>query len=785
MFDKSRVWRRVTPVFVCAAIVFVAQMQGPSGSPTESWSYGAASAEGASVTAYQLAAPLARLPDSGALQPDSAIGRALARVRRVSPFLVPGVFATLTTICLFLVTRNLGGGAFGASAAAIGIGVMAPFWAESLMTGVPGTTALWVMAALFALVHGAAAWRRGWILAGFAGLAFATANHPSALAIVPAVVAYLWIMNRRLLPAPAGVVGALFLLAAGLVAFGVGVSQASRAWPAFGLEGNLEWLSAVQQALRGGRSPEVSWLVSARHAMPAVWRQMTSDLGVLGYLLLAFGLWRLWSRRWRDAVLVTGALAGSIVFASQAWGPDLSAALIPLRAMAWIGVGLGATWMVDASPGTWARTGSVLVAFMVPVAGLVSGYTARHTTPIPWVASADGLLQDQVVLPSAIVAEDAFIDRLVFHQLGRSSVSRPAPVRVAPEVQQVDAALRRGLPVVAFHAGGARLAQVHAPTIERQVVVRSVRGLLARLSHGTVVALVAAGPVQTVLGNDIGAAFEPIGARGGTPRPDSTLAIVGVAGSRGSAFESVASGNLSVEIKAGEPIGNSGAEAPARIRLRSVGGGVWIDVNEQTVAYAGSGAALAVLAPDGRLLASYVLAPDLAPQLASVREDVPFYQVASVAAGQAAGPFLFQHPLVRVEEIRLDVQDDARFRDGWYPPESAGFTPFRWTSALDARLDVSLLRAQPLRVSVEAAPAVPPGATQARLALCVNGTDMGWQTAGGGSHTYEWTVPASAWKDGANAVVIRVASLVTPSSPGGDRRALGASVTRIRFTRVD
>ena len=132
----------------------------------------------------------------------------------------------------------------------------------------------------------------------------------------------------------------------------------------------------------------------------------------------------------------------------------------------------------------------------------------------------------------------------------------------------------------------------------------------------------------------------------------------------------------------------------------------------------------------------------------------------------------------------LRMNTSAPFAAGWHSPE-ADPDPFRWTSAPNASVRVSVAPPGPIHVTISATPAALP-AMRPAIDLSVNNCRLPARPMTPGSGDYEWDVEQSCWRAGVNQIWIGTSPLVSPAQlfGGHDTRPLGARIGAIRLTRV-
>jgi hypothetical protein len=160
--------------------------------------------------------------------------------------------------------------------------------------------------------------------------------------------------------------------------------------------------------------------------------------------------------------------------------------------------------------------------------------------------------------------------------------------------------------------------------------------------------------------------------------------------------------------------------------------------------------------------------------------------VASPARAEVCAVTLGNFPVLAgaIDGSERVVADDSRdelFGDGWHPVEEDAAGGFRWTAAPAAHVLVPLGRVSAIRVGVRARVWEDADA-QDVVGLRVNGHRLEPLAVAHGWGTYEWSVPADAWRVGVNDVVVESPRLRRPASGSPDTRLLGIAVREIDFS---
>lgn len=152
-----------------------------------------------------------------------------------------------------------------------------------------------------------------------------------------------------------------------------------------------------------------------------------------------------------------------------------------------------------------------------------------------------------------------------------------------------------------------------------------------------------------------------------------------------------------------------------------------------------------------------------------------------VCAGVQPGPLRLGRAANASASLRMN--DAAPFVTGWHPVE-ADPDFFRWTSAPEALVGVSMAPPGDVRVTITATPAARPS-QQPTIGLIVNGCRLPAQPMQTGQGDYEWVAPERCWRSGMNRVWIAITPLISPASfsKTHDTRLLGARIGAIRLAR--
>ncbi len=132
----------------------------------------------------------------------------------------------------------------------------------------------------------------------------------------------------------------------------------------------------------------------------------------------------------------------------------------------------------------------------------------------------------------------------------------------------------------------------------------------------------------------------------------------------------------------------------------------------------------------------------------------------------------------------LDMSQNDLFGPGWYTPEGAGTSPWRWTSMSDSWIRVRLARPGRTWVAVTAS-ALAPLKFSPKIGITVNACQIPAKPMQDGPTDTSWLVEAGCWRTGINALRIRSNPILSPSALGTSRdaRSMGAAVSKIQLER--
>jgi Protein O-mannosyl-transferase TMEM260-like len=255
--------------------------------------------------------------------------------------LLSAVFAAAAAAVLVRLLQHLGVRSEAALAAALLLGVTAPVWSQSVVAEVYTLNLLFVVAVLFFAVRWDAGGSRRDFLAGAAVLALSFGNHMTMVTLLPALLAFVLLRDRRILGRPA-VLGWLALFAAaGALQYGYVVWRSLDPTTPY-LESRATDFSSLVAVVTGARMHRSMFAFS----LPQL---LTDRLPMFGSLLwhafgpllavAAYGAW--WLGRRPLAALLALAFLGEATFALGYDIADIFPYFIPCLLVVAVVLGLG------------------------------------------------------------------------------------------------------------------------------------------------------------------------------------------------------------------------------------------------------------------------------------------------------------------------------------------------------------------------------------------------------------------------------------------------------------
>lgn len=486
---------------------------------------------------------------------------------------------------------------------------------------------------------------------------------------------------------------------------------------------------------------------------PGFVASLVREFTPLGLFLVSIGLLAL--LRSRSTRLQAATLTAVLLMWHGLWRSVFEPVNVTIVVAGWgaIAVALAWLWSVVSD-----RSRTVLIAVIgvvliaTPVATRLRGHTlGGDRSSEQRVRTANDFPVRQAPEGVMVIAESQRADAAL---LLSARVAR-RPIEIVPQsVDAVAAALETGRPVLAFASAGANLER-YGFLFEPTVI-------------GEVAAAVVVGRVQCVA------------------LDDETWTDVSLLASNGSLIvhggTGAAPAGVVIRMAAAEPVRVAAVE-PRRVRFEI--GDVPRDAEgvAELIKASGHTAPAAIsslrLPASGELSSTVTFGSPPAYAVATSEDPIetticPGVQRSGVVLGAGA-----------TAVAAVQMNDNAPFGTGWHPME-ADPDFFRWTSAPESSLRISVARPGRVRVTITATPASRP-AQKPTIALRVNDCRLDARSMHAGQGDYEWTVDDRCWRAGANQLWISTSPLISPASlfATHDTRLLGARIGAIRFARVN
>lgn len=696
-------------------------------------------------------------------------------------------FATLATVLSFVVLRRLQVKRTIAAAVALALAFDHALWTFAVRAEVYTLTG--ALTAL--LVLSAIRWQRTRrerdLYLMVAIFALSLGNHLTAATMAPAILAFVFLTDRDAINGRTATISCAIVFA-GLCQYGFILLRTAQNAPYLEARAsNLRELFAVMRATRFSDQIfafSLHQLVIDR--IPELWHLSFSELNPLAAALVLVGLIALVVLRIRLAVLLVLGAGGILFLTLNVGATDAEGFLIPAFVLIWIVVGVGLGWLTRLANAV-ARYGAmacIALAIALPSVQLARNYRPNDHHRRTYETRYFDALFHQLGGRAAIVTETYAVDQLVLYKLAGE------------------------------HAAGTR-------TIE--LITRDPETVRQRSSAGFAIYAFAEGR-QALESN--GFRFEPIqlSPPGASPIDMSPLPLFRLA-----------------KVTSCEDIGNIGwrdITSIARDGRLLVRIDNYRPFDSVVLLYAGQPSATAsdpLLAashgPEAPSIAVARFGADDARKLAAAEQRDDLVNADRLARAKAVerielkvndrGDFSWSaldlggHPDIVLARASVDLNNPRRasfcgwsgrdlfesgaeehiafgasgensFGAGWHGAERSNEgVDFRWTAARDAEVLVPLSNIGPITVRLGANPFAYPGSPPQLLTLNVNGEMLTTRPMESGWRVYEWTVPASLWRQGFNRLAVHVSNLASPAAVGAssDTRTLGVAVRELSFLR--
>jgi hypothetical protein len=618
--------------------------------------------------------------------------------------------------------------------------------------------------------------------------ALSLGNHLTVTTLVPGLVVFTLLTDRRVLNVRTIAVSSL-ILAAGAAQYGFIWLRTVQGAPY--LEARATNVYELLNIVRASRFSYQVFAFSPSELIvdrvPVLWRFCLSEFNALGIFLVLAGTAALIVRRERVGVLLVLG-AGGILFLTLNVNADVDGFLVPAFVIMWMiaGIGLEALWRVIIVPGRAPALVMGAVAVALPSWQLWRNYAGNDHHGRTYEIRYFQALFDMLPGRAAIVSESYSVDHLVYYKLVGERAAAGRQIEVVPkDADLVRGYVQRGFAVFAFSEG---------------------RGFLGNRGFRlTAVNLSSSGSPQGMVDTTFLPLFRVVRVAG--------CRDVGNAGWQDITDIPAGDGRLIVRVDNYRPFDSkvtfyagAAARAPAEPMLAASQGPRAPRFTLQTYDQPGAPALSAALRQDGvpapdRLLREPRVkriqldvndmgefswsALDLRtrPDVLLVRALVDLDNPRRATACGWSGQDLFE--AADVERISVGADGNVMFGMGWHAMEhaAAGLT-FRWTGAKQAEVLVPLARTGAIRVRVRALPFDFPGSPPHALSLVLNGVPFDARPMSADWDNYEWSIPAIAWLTGFNRLQIGSSTLASPSAVqrSTDTRQLGIAVSELTLT---
>lgn len=318
--------------------------------------------------------------------------------------LLSAVLSAAAAAVLVRLLQHLGVRSEAALAAALLLGVTAPVWSQSVVAEVYTLNLLFVAAVLLFAVRWDAGGRRRDFLAGAAVLAVSFGNHMTMVTLLPALLVFVLLRDRRILTRPSMLSWLALFAAAGALQYGYVIWRSLDPATPY-LESRATDLSSLLAVVTGARMQRHMFAFTPP-------RLLTERLPMFGSLLwhafgpllavAAYGAWRLGRRPL--AVLLALAFLGEATFALGYDIADIFPYFIPCLLVIAVVLGLGFEGIAARMGPRWRPlvATALLALAAVPAAARFAELDRSHDTAIAhrFELVLDTVERDALLLPA-------------------------------------------------------------------------------------------------------------------------------------------------------------------------------------------------------------------------------------------------------------------------------------------------------------------------------------------------------------------------------------------------
>jgi hypothetical protein len=525
---------------------------------------------------------------------------------------------------VFLMMRRIGVSRVLAVSVALGLGLGRTFWEHSTYAEVYTQACAFSAAALLALLAWDEEGRDRDLYAAVAATSLAFGTHLIILGAVPLFAWFVLTRYRWRLPSRVIAVSGLIVT--------LGIAQYGYVWirtvqRSVYLEARASSIGELLATLRGrqfeGQTFKEPPLVIARSRIPHIAMVVRDELGIVATIGSVVGLLAQWRRRRRSAILLAGAFLGPALLLSMLGEVATAAIILPALMPLWALVGAGAA-------GLWARAASVplpqaariaafaaiaLLAAAIPATQARTNFAHNNRRGNTFDTMYFTQLYSQIAARSAFLAEHYVVGHMLEYQ--KYVTRTPHVLLNIPRDPEVIARLvREGFAVYGF---GDAIAALDGRVTVRGVTLwaPTLNARLADLPNGFVVVVAGSAqrwPLLDAIDVD-------------RVRPSGRGVIVAVKGF-GPVIETPPDFEGRVDIRRGQPLGESGLISAMDVHVELRGADTTIEAEGQPVVRSTGGLAVAEIA--SRVFGAYVLSSGNAyrPPLDMGRR--PLFQITGV-----------------------------------------------------------------------------------------------------------------------------------------------------------
>ncbi len=707
------------------------------------------------------------------------------RINMMSAF-----FAAAAVFLCVVVLIRLGVSRRAAAAVGLALAFDHALWGYAVRAEVYSLTGALVALLLFFAVRWQATRRQRDLYLMVATFALSLGNHLTVTTLCPALLAFVLVIDRRVVRVRTVVVSMLLVIA-GLAQYGFILLRTAQNAPY--LEARASNPRELFDVMRASRFSDQIFefspheLIVAR--VPQLWHLCVAELNPLGVLLLFIGMGALIIRQRAVGVLLVLGAGGILFLTLNVGATDVEGFLVPAFVFIWIVAGIGLGSVVGLVPAGMKHGGFavMLVAMALPSLQLARNYRANDHHRRTYEIHYFDALFDHLEPRAAIVSETYAVDQLVRYKLVEQRADRGRTIEVLPkDPDTVRQRASASVSVYAFSEGRRALesdgfrfeaVQLLPPRASTGPPIDMAPLPLFRLARVTSCRDVGNTGWQDI--TDIARDGRLLVRLDNYRSFDSTFVLYAgrQASSAGSPLLAVSQGPEAPSMAVMAFQGPGSSKLAAALQRDGV--------SEADVLEAQTTVQRIEEKVNDRGQFSWS-ALDLGgqPDIAVARASVDLNNPRRATLCGWSGRDFFEAD--REEHVAFGSAGENSFGAGWHGAErSNDAVDFRWTSAREADVLVPLAKTGPITVRLRATPFEYPGSSRPVVALTINAVKFGPQSMHSGWNVYEWTVPAEVWRQGFNRLTVVTSTLASPARVGlsSDTRLLGVAVSEL-FLRL-